>query len=155
MSNIITGYGINVSKLTHEIDGAHLLELIKTAPKLFARMKKDFEEEFTISLEDTSEEDYSYAILTEWVHGYENYCYGGLAAIMQEVIEEIEGIELSVEMDFDGDDYLVYTAKYPWDELNEKEKELTEDSLKALIEKYLSIATPESLYPEYLTIEAA
>lgn len=154
MSNIVTGYGICTSELTHEIDGKHLFELIKTAPKLFQRMNQDFGEECFVLLEDSLINDGSYPVLTEWVNNHGNYNYGGLAAILQEVIEETEDIRLCVERDFDGNDYLIFASCYPWTELNEKERVLTEEKVAALIDKYLSIATPESLYAEYQVIES-
>lgn len=142
------GYGINLSDLTHEIKTDNLLDLIKTAPKFYKSMSMDlFEMGADIEICET------YNILTDWVNTYGDVKGSGLAEILQKVIEEIEDIRFDVVVDIDDNSYLVFTPNYPWMGLNDKEKQLTEEKIDEIIEKYLSIATADALYPYYLSIE--
>lgn len=144
------GYGICLSELTHEIHMSKLLKLIKTAPNFYNKMKADFDENWEISLDEL---DDPFDVLSVWVELYGETNCGGLAAILQAVIKEKENVAFDVVEDVNGNAYLVFAPQYPWMTVTEEEKALTEDKIDAIIEKYLSIATTDALYPCFYSIE--
>ena len=96
-----------------------------------------------------------YDLLDTYVEEYGENNYGGLAEILYEVIKEVEKIELRVSSDFEGNDYLIYPPIYPWElaNMDEKEKNLTEEKLNEIYSKYMHIVTDENLPVEYHSIE--
>lgn len=76
----------------------------------------------------------------------------GLPTIMREVIEEDAGIELTACEDFDGKKFLLYEPKYPWT-CPYAEKNLTQDAIKALYEKYIRILTDEKIEIDFKSVE--
>jgi len=75
----------------------------------------------------------------------------GIAGIVQKVIYEVEEIELTACDDFDGLRYLVFEVSYPWRFL-ERERNMTEEDVKQLFTKYLSIITKQKVEPYYCSI---
>ena len=144
------GYGICVDDLKSEdISLDRLINLIQLAPELYKGVK-DFvtahcNGQMTIS------DILSYAIDDIYDEG--NF-YGGLAAILHGVIEEVEGIDLYVCTDFDGATYLIYLPSYPWQlrRMSEKEQNLTEESLRDIYAKYLHIITDEDIDVDYQSV---
>lgn len=76
----------------------------------------------------------------------------GIAGIVQKVIYEVEEIELTACDDFDGLRYLVFEVSYPWRFL-ERERNMTEEDVKQLFVKYLSIITKKDCEPFYCSVE--
>lgn len=79
-----------------------------------------------------------------------NACAMGLSAIINDVIEN----EISVVFadDFDGIGYILYCPSYPWS-LQEKEKNLTKEDVKAIFNKYIAILTDEHICIDYYSVE--
>lgn len=71
---------------------------------------------------------------------FDNVTYLGLAAIMERVIHEAEGIKLTACDDLNCVDYLIYEPSYPW-QMSEWDLALTEEKLAAIFRKYVSILT--------------
>lgn len=113
------------------------MNLIQLAPELHEKVN-NFINTLTVRGDKITVD----SILDSYVfeHGIVNY--GGLAAIMCEVIKETEGIELLVCDDFEGETYLIYSPNYPWN-IPEKERSLTKESLSDIYIKYLSVITDE------------
>ena len=143
------GYGICTSNLKEEISLVGLMKLIQTAPKLYEKVKKFIEEDCDGQVMEP------YDLLDTYVEEYGENNYGGLAEILYEVIKEVEKIELRVSSDFEGNDYLIYPPIYPWElaNMDEKEKNLTEEKLNEIYCKYMHIVTDENLPVEYHSIE--
>ena len=138
----IYGYGIKVSDI--EIGTVdRLKELLKLAPAYEKKVKEwlwvnDIREP---AIEDILEYDRDFML--------------GLDTILKEVIQEAEGIEFTACNDFDDERYLVYEPDYPWYLTNRsgEEKELTEEKIKEMIEKYVSILTDEDVKVDYQSVE--
>lgn len=72
----------------------------------------------------------------------------GLATIMKEVILEAEGIEMTACDSYDAGRFLIYEPRYPW-KMKPLEMQLTEDKLKALFSRYVSILTDTPIEVDY------
>ncbi len=75
----------------------------------------------------------------------------GLATILQNVILEAENIRFTA-CDDNSETYLVYEPSYRWDIL-EKERNLTEETLRRILAKYISILTDEVFEVDYCSVE--
>ena len=75
-----------------------------------------------------------------------------LATILKEVIAEVEGIELTACCNYDGNRYLLYQPRYPW-ELKPCELELTEEAVHALFDRYISVLTDAPITVEAQGVE--
>lgn len=76
----------------------------------------------------------------------------GLAVILREAIQEIEGIELTVCDDFECRKFLIYQPSYPWN-LSDTERDLTEDGLTELFQRYTGILTDEPILVDHQSVE--
>lgn len=76
----------------------------------------------------------------------------GLAVILREAIQEIEGIELTVCDDFECNRYLIYQPSYPWN-LSDTERNLTEDGMTELFQRYTGILTDETISIDHQSVE--
>ena len=76
----------------------------------------------------------------EFVKDYAAYSPYGFAWLLQEVISEAEGITLHSCDNFDGENFLLYLPCYPWT-MQPADVALTEDKIKDIICKYVSILT--------------
>jgi hypothetical protein len=74
----------------------------------------------------------------------------GLSCILREVIE----MEMPIVWvdDFDGVNYILYCPSFPWN-LKESEKNLTEESVKNILKKYIKILTDEPIDIYYYSVE--
>lgn len=79
--------------------------------------------------------------------------YLDLAAILQTVIEEAEGITLTVRNDCEGRKYLLYQPCYPWQLLSEYTRELTQERLDVLFRTYIKMPTNEEIEVSYQEAE--
>lgn len=80
----------------------------------------------------------------DWPMEFDRDYYLGLATILQQVIEEADGLCLTACDDSSGRTYLIYQPRYPW-EITEKELDLTEDKLNELFSRYVSILTDDPI----------
>ena len=76
----------------------------------------------------------------------------GIATILANVIHEAEGIWFTACTDYNCAVYLIYQPCYPW-ELQEIERNLTEESIRLILVKYISILTDQILTIEYHSVE--
>ena len=74
--------------------------------------------------------------------------YYGLASLLRLVIEEAEGLELVSCDNFDCHDFVLYPPFYPW-QATDKDKDMTEEKLRQIFTKYVSILTDETVTIEY------
>lgn len=125
------GIGINVDKI--ETTVCKIKSLISLAPEYTQKFSKYVDDWKNISVEEITD------IASDMDCGYY-----GLAPILQNVISEKENIIMLSCNDFDGNNFLIFEPVYPW-EITDNEKTLTEESLKALFEKYIKILTDQSL----------
>lgn len=135
----IYGLGVRTSTIPTE-DVKRLERLLALAPSYNECLQEYFE---TQGIDEPSWKDY---MDTDFDFQL------GLPAILREVIEEAEGIDLTACDNFDGDKFLLYEPKYPWN-LPYAEKDLTEDKLREMFEKYVRILTDEEVEVEYHSIE--
>lgn len=139
------GYGIctdNIKTTPERIE-----QLLLLAPEYAAKIHatltewEDGEWKFV----NATEEDYLMAV-EEFDSGYY-----GLASLLRSVIYEAEGINLTACDNFDCCTFLVYEPCYPW-QIREKNRDLTEEKLWELFDKYVSILTDEMLDVDYQSI---
>lgn len=131
----VYGYGVKVSDI--KFDSIERLQaLIHLAPELERNVEQwRVDNDVKIS----SVQDY---------YEYDEYEGLELAAIMKEVILEVEGIELTACSDFDNEIYLLYEQTYPW-YLQDNEKDLTAEKLKEVLLKYFSLITDDPVEVDY------
>ena len=76
----------------------------------------------------------------------------GLATILQNVIEEAEGLTFTACDDHDGLKYLIYQPCYPW-QITDKERDLTEMRLNEVFSRYVGMLTDEVVLVSYQEVE--
>ena len=76
----------------------------------------------------------------------------GLATILQRTIEEAEGLCLTACDDYDSRAYLLYQPSYPW-QLTITERELTEEHVASLFQRYVGMLTDEAVDVDYQEVE--
>ena len=133
------GYGVCTTGIAANTTVDKIERLLELAPKFKEEMKLYFEEANII---DPRVDNYV---------RYDESCRYGIASVLQEVIEEAEGIEFCACDDLDSKCYLIYSSKYPW-ELTEKDMSLTEEKLGDILKKYISILTNKEITIEYQTV---
>lgn len=105
------GYGIRVSRIPQPTV-EQLEQLFALAPEASAKLKQEFGKNV---VKNPTVEDYL---------GAECFWHSGLAGILAEVIQEVEGIEMLACDDFDGTEYLLYSPQYPW-HMSDKDRTMT------------------------------
>ena len=76
----------------------------------------------------------------------------GLATLLQKVIEEAEGIQMTACNNFDSVAYLLYSPSYPW-QLKNSERDLTEEQIVQLFGRYVRILTDVPIDVDYQSVE--
>lgn len=76
----------------------------------------------------------------------------GLATILGEVIGEAEGIALTACDNYDGQAYLLYPPKYPW-ELTDAERGLTKERVEEIFQYYVGILTDDPIPVDAQAVE--
>lgn len=143
------GYGICVEKIKN-VEKDKLLSLIRMAPEFYGEYQ-EWEEEWKLG--EGYEPDVE-DILADFVEDCAQFSTENLASILQEVIKELEGIELTACEDWNHGAYLVYEPDYPWNVKNRpKEQKLTEEGLVAIFAKYLTVVTDSELDVDYQKVE--
>lgn len=143
------GYGICVEKIK-DVEKDRLLSLIRMAPEFYGEYQ-EWEEEWKLG--EGYEPDVE-DILVDFVEDCAQFSTENLASILQEVIKELEGIELTACEDWNHGAYLVYEPDYPWNVKNRpKEQNLTEEDLVAIFAKYLAVGTDSELDVDYQKVE--
>ena len=137
-TSIQYGYGVITSKIKIK-DIEKLKDLIRRIPNYEDDIQKYFEQE---GIENPTIEDYLTAMED----------YNGVAGIFETIIYEEEGIELCVYNDFEGDFYLLYPEGYPW-YMNKLDLSMTEDKLKQIFQKYMTLITDDLVDIDYQRCE--
>lgn len=133
------GYGICTDKL-EVADVSRIKALIHCAPEYEKRAKELLLER---GITDPEADDY----LELEMSG----CYG-IASIMEGVILEAEDLQFTACDDYNSMNYLLYMPSYPW-YLQLKERDLTEEDIRLIFVKYISILTDEELEIDYQSVE--
>ena len=136
----VYGYGICVDDIIRNTTVDRIGRLLALSPTYNEKMQEYLKE---CDIENPTVDDYN---------EYDEGCLKGIATILQEVIEEVEDIPLCAARDYDDCEYLVFEPMYPWAE-NEKVRELTEEKLKQIFEKYVSILTDQPIEIGFQEIE--
>lgn len=125
------GYGICVDGIkVHSVD--RLENLLALAPKFKAKIDEWLQE---MGIQEPTWDNYM---------EYDDVYGLGLATLINEAIEEVEGISMTACADFEGTTYLMYQAKYPW-ELTDTECGLTKEHMTGIFERYVGILTDEEI----------
>lgn len=133
------GFGICTDDIqTKEVE--RLQALLAKAPKLAKKLQKWL-----------AERGVEVPVWDDYLEYDQNYCLG-LATIMKEVILEAEGIEMTACDGYDSGRFLIYEPQYPW-KMKPLEMQLTEDKLKALFSRYVSILTDTPIEVKYRALE--
>lgn len=133
------GYGICLSKL--ECDSMERMQkLLKLAPKYYKSVQNWLREQRIEKPDvgDILESDQEYHL--------------GLATVLQNVMLEAENIRFTACDDYNSETYLVYEPSYPWS-VPEKERNLTEETLRQILAKYISILTDDVFEVDYCSVE--
>ena len=141
------GYGVCMDDI--ETTANKVFELVHLAPEFEKRFYKWIEN----YREDGDPESIAEFITMDIIHEYEddNCCEYGLGPIVMEVVKECEDVELLSCSDFDGYHYLIFSTTYPW-YMNDKEKNMTEEDVRLLFAKYVSILTNKVINVEYQSV---
>lgn len=131
------GYGICTDSL-ESVELSKIKELIHLAPKYEAHIKEVFKSN---DITEPTAEDYLEAAE-----------YYGVASILAEVIDEVEGIRLDACDNEDGERYLLFSACYPW-QLTDAERNFTEESLRDLFLKYAAVLSDDPPVAAYQSVE--
>lgn len=133
------GYGICTDKLeTSTVSRIQLL--IHCAPEYEKAVNKLLLER---GINDPQADDY----LELEING----CYG-IASLLQDVILEAEGLVFIACDDYNSNNYLLYMPSYPW-HLPAKERSLSEEDIRQIFAKYVSILSDEVLEVDYQSVE--
>lgn len=81
----------------------------------------------------------------------DDYCNRGVAYFLYNVIPDDELIVCSAD-DYYGTTYILYCPDYPW-RLKEYERNLTEDDVREIFTKYISILTDDPVAIDYYEVE--
>ena len=73
-------------------------------------------------------------------------------ASVQDVILEAEHLLFSACDDYNSNNYLLYMPSYPW-HLQRNEHNLTEETVKQIFAKYVTILSDEVLEVDYESVE--
>lgn len=133
------GYGIKVDDIG-EVPPEKIRALIHMAPEL----EKDIDQWLSENdIADPTAEDYFESIIDDES--------GKLAALMKQVIQEAEDIELLSCDDFDGYRYLIYSSSYPW-ATSESAHKMTKERLEEIFTKYTKILTDKAIDVDYQSV---
>lgn len=133
------GYGVCLAGLGFK--SVNKMEiLLSYAPKVKQRVKEWFVE---CGITEPTMDDYL---------DYDQTCCLGMGALLRDIIAEAEGIELLACNDFDGHIYLLYPPMYPWN-TTKTDLEMTEERIRKVITKYLSIVAEKEFDIDYQCAE--
>ena len=78
-----------------------------------------------------------------------DYCERGLTFILYNVINEIDIVYAD---NYYGEQYILYAPDYPW-RIKENERNLSEEDVKQIFKKYISMLTDEPIKIDYYSVE--
>lgn len=133
------GYGICTDKLeTAEV--SRIQTLIRCAPEYEKVVNKLLQER---GITEPTADDY----LELEING--PY---GIASILQDVILEAESLLFTACDDYNSNNYLLYMPSYPW-HLQRNEHNLTEEAVRQIFAKYVTILSDDVLEVDYESVE--
>lgn len=138
---LIYGVCIDDVKKTKEDGIKELMKLYKYADG------STLYDEYVEWIEDNFGEEGSdpEANVDEFIMDFDNGCgYNGLGALLASVIEDMEGIDITVEDDNSGFQYVGIGADTPWN-FNDKTKAMSEEEYLQILHKYMNMVTDEAL----------
>ena len=140
-------YGVCISDIG-EINEEKAINFLRELSKIPG--KEHYLADF-LETKDYNHEAYS---IGDWLYEFESDGYYGLSALLKEVIEDVEGIDITCD-DPDGVHYLGISADVPW-HFNQKTKDLSEQEFENILRKYVNKVTNSelnirwwSVYEEY------
>lgn len=128
-------YGVCIS----EIKEINQKKVEKFLAELAEKGFPDYLKEFKANKEDNNG-DYT---VGDYLYDYASNGYYGLSAFLRDIIEKVEGINISCE-DPNGIHYLGIAADMPW-YFNEKTRNLSDVEYIQIMAKYVSKVTDETL----------
>lgn len=84
--------------------------------------------------------------------GWTEYEEVGIATVLAIVINVCEHIKMLPTMDAYGNIFLIFQERAPW-KYNQREKNLTEDELYAIIGKYVRVLTADDIHIDRIAVE--
>lgn len=136
------GYGVCADDIG-EATVEKLCFLVHVAPQLERKVQSYFRE---LDILEPTADDFFTAIEDE-----DFGCYG-LATLIRLVIQETEGIILTVCNDFNDRKYLIYEPSYPWN-MGKNDMQLTKEKLDTIYRKYIRILTDREINIDYQSVE--
>ncbi len=133
------GYGVCVDDIGI-VPVQRLQQLLDHAPVYHAEIQEYFQ---SCGISQPEYDDYI---------EYDEDYHMGLASLLMHVIKEAEHFEFTACDDFNCNNYLLYEPAYPWS-IPEHEKSLTEEAVRLLLAKYISILTDEPIEISYQSVE--
>ena len=152
-TGIVYGYGFELGSLDKDLFAAFLKNHKNTL------RKEDCYKKYYELFEKLSEGDFEMEDLEKIFEGFSCAASGseGLGAVVSSVMCLETGIRFEYQpgqAECDGEASILFSETYPWN-LNEVERELTEDAMQEICKKYmteLGIPCNENM-PEFLKIE--
>ena len=152
-TDVVYGYGFELGTLDKDLFAAFFKNHQNTL------RKEDYYKKYCDAFEKLSESDFEIADLEKVFGGFSCAASGsnGLGAVVSSVMYLETGIRFEYQpgqAECDGEASVLFTETYPWN-LNEVERELTEDAIRDICEKYmteLGILSNENM-PDFLRVE--
>ena len=152
-TDVVYGYGFELGTLDKDLFAAFFKNHQNTL------RKEDYYKKYCDAFEKLSEDDFEMEDLEEVFEGFSCAASGsnGLGAVVSSVMYLETGIRFEYQpgqAECDGEASVLFTETYPWN-LNEVERELTEDAIRDICEKYmteLGILSNENM-PDFLRVE--
>lgn len=84
--------------------------------------------------------------------GWKGYDEVGIATVLAVVIDACENVRMQPIMDSNGNSFLIFPERYPW-QYNSREKQLIDEDVYEIIDKYVRILTTEDIKIEKIGVE--
>ena len=84
--------------------------------------------------------------------GWKGYDEVGIATVLAVVIDACENVRMQPIMDSNGNSFLIFPERYPW-QYNSREKQLIDDDVYEIIGKYVRILTAADITIEKIGVE--
>lgn len=84
--------------------------------------------------------------------GWKGYDEVGIATVLAVVIDACENVRMQPIMDSNGNSFLIFPERYPW-QYNSREKQLIDEDVYEIIGKYVRILTTEDIKIEKIGVE--
>ena len=84
--------------------------------------------------------------------GWQGYDEVGIATVLAVVIDACENVRMQPIMDSNGNSFLIFPERYPW-QYNSREKQLIDDDVYDIIGKYVRILTAADITIEKIGVE--